>query len=108
MSSPRSSSSTILLILVLVLTAPIWLTIGGVLLGVFGGIVGGLFGAFFGLFGALIGGFFALLALPFKILFGDWSCFDGGWSHGTERGLFFLCLLILVVGAMRNRKQVSK
>ena len=100
----RSSSSTILLILILVFTAPIWLTIGGVMIGVIGGILGGIFGAIFGVFGALIGGLFALIALPFKILFGSWDGFDGGWFHFSGRDLFIVCIILLVVVAFKRKQ----
>lgn len=98
MQTTRSTSSTILLILVLVLTAPIWLTVGGVLIGVFGGIVGVVFGAF----GALVGGFFSLLALPFNLVFGSCDVFDDGF-HLSGKTLFFLCVVLLVVAAMRRK-----
>ncbi len=102
MQSTRSSSSTILFILVLVLTAPIWLTAAGVLIGVFGGIIGGIFGIIFGIFGALIGGFFALLALPFKIIFGHGDWFDGGFDL-SGKGIFFIIIVILLVSAMKRK-----
>lgn len=96
----RSSSSTILLILILVITAPIWLTIGGILIGVFAGV----FGALFGIFGALLGGFFALIALPFKLLFGSCDLFDGGWFHLSGRGFVILCVVVLIIAMSRRQR----
>lgn len=98
----RSTSSTILLILIILLTAPVWLTIGGVMLGVVGGVLGGIFGAVFGVFGALIGAFFGLITLPFKFLSGSCDVFDGGWFL-SGRNLFLICLLILVVAIFRKK-----
>jgi hypothetical protein len=72
-----SSPSTILLIIILVITFPLWIAIFGALIGVLGGV----FGAVFGVFGALLGAFFTIIFLPFKILFG-W----GHWDHGHDWG----------------------
>jgi hypothetical protein len=102
MQQPRSTSGTILLILMIVITAPIWLTLGGVFIGVFGGIIGGLFGAIFGVLGGLLGAFFGLIALPFKVLFGSFDFFDGGWFL-SENTMFTIVLLILVVALFRRR-----
>ncbi len=102
MQTTRSTSSTILLILILVLTAPIWLTIAGVIIGVFGGIIGGLFGAIFGVLGGLLGAIFGLIALPFKVVFGSFDLFDGDWFL-SENTMFTIVLLILVVALFRRR-----
>jgi hypothetical protein len=102
MQTTRSTSSTILLILILVLTAPIWLTIGGVFIGVFGGILGGLFGVIFGVLGGLLGAFFGLIALPFKVVFGSFDFFDGDWLL-SENTMFTIVLLILIVALFRRR-----
>lgn len=102
MQQSRSTSGTILLILVLIITAPIWLTLAGVLIGVFGGLVGGLFGVVFGLLGGLIGAFFGLIALPFKIVFGSCDFTDGDWFL-SDSTLFVIALLILVVALFRRR-----
>lgn len=74
MSSKKttSDSSTLLIVLIVIITFPFWIAIGGVIIGV----IGAIFGVTFGLLGALLGGIFALITLPFKLLFGwgDWSC----------------------------------
>lgn len=102
MQQPRSTSGTILLILVLIITAPIWLALGGVLIGVFGGLVGGLFGAVFGLLGGLLGAFFGLITLPFKIVFGSCDLINGDWFL-SDKTLLAIVLLILVVALFRRR-----
>ncbi|MDZ4716731.1 MAG: hypothetical protein SH819_14795 [Cytophagales bacterium] len=66
----RSQSSTILIILILVITFPIWFGVAALVIG----LAAGLIGAVFGLLAGLTGATFALLALPFKMLFG------GGFS----------------------------
>jgi hypothetical protein len=69
-----------------------------------GGIFGGIFGAIFGIIGALIGGFFALLALPFKIIFGGWDWFDGDF-HLSEKTMFIIVLILLIGGALKRQRQ---
>jgi len=103
MQTSRSSSSTILLIIILVFTAPIWLAVGGVLLGVVGGVVGGIFGAIFGVFGAIIGAIFAAIAIPFKIIFGSWDFFDGG-IHLSGKEIFIICVIVLLVATLKRKQ----
>ena len=67
-----SSTSTILLILVIIITFPFWIMVGGIAIG----LVAGLFGAFVGIIGALFGVAVALVTLPSKILFG-WLVITG-------------------------------
>lgn len=101
--SQRSQSSTLLLILILVITFPVWLVVGGVLFG----ILAGVFGALIGVFGALLGGFFALVALPFKILFGDWGIHDGGIFHFQDNTLTIIAIVILVALVVRRQRSAS-
>lgn len=101
--SQRSQSSILLLILILVITFPVWLVVGGVLVGVIAGILGLLIG----IFGALIGGFFALLALPFKFLFGGWGILDGGIPHFRDNTLTIIAVVILVALVVRRQRSAS-
>jgi hypothetical protein len=101
MSTRSSSGSTLLIVIILVLTFPVWIAIGGALIGV----VAGLFGAMIGIVAALFAGVVALIALPFKILFG-WG--DWGW-HGPEFfGNGYVWFAALIVAALiiskRNKK----
>jgi hypothetical protein len=100
MSTRSSSGSTLLIVIILVLTFPVWIAIGGMLIGV----VAGLFGAMFGIVAALFAGIITLIALPFKILFG-W----GGWGwHGPDffgNGYVWLALLILAALIISKRSK---
>lgn len=96
-----SSSSTLLIVLILIITFPFWIAMGGVIIG----LIAGAFGIVFGVLGALLGGMFALIALPFKLLFGwgDWSCSFFGFHNN---GFVWLALLIVaaIVISKRNKK----
>jgi hypothetical protein len=67
MTAKTSSTSTVLVIILLVLTFPVWIGLAGGLFGIvaglFGaaiGIVAGVFGAIFGVLGAVLGGIFSI------------------------------------------------
>lgn len=100
MSTRSSSGSTLLIVIILVLTFPVWIAIGGALIGV----VAGLFGVMIGIVAALFAGIIALIALPFKIFFG-W----GGWVwHGPEifhNGYAWLALLIVAALIVSKRSK---
>ena len=106
MSTKSSSSgSTVLIVIVLVLTFPLWLALGGALIGV----IAGIFGAMIGLVAALFAGIVALIALPFKTLFGwgDWSClWPGVFSGFHDNGYVWLAMLIIaaLIISKRSRK----
>lgn len=95
-----SSSSTVLVIIILVFTFPLWLGLGGALIG----IVAGLFGAMIGVIAALFGAVIALIELPFKLIFG-WG--DWGWHgpHFYGNGFVWLALLIFAALIINKRKK---
>lgn len=97
----RSSSTgtTVLVFLIIILTFPLWIALGGIAIGV----VAGLFGAMIGVVAALFAGVVALIVLPFKILFGwgEWSCFSG--FHGN--GFVWLALVIFAALIINKRKK---
>jgi len=101
MSTRSSAGSTLLIVIILVLTFPVWIAIGGALIGV----VAGLFGAMIGVVAALFAGAIALIALPFKILFGwgDWSC---NWPGFSGNGYVWFAMLIIaaLIISKRSRK----
>ncbi len=99
-----TSSTTVLMILILIITFPFWIAIGGVIIG----LLAGMFGVALGLVGALFGGMIALVALPFKLLFGwsDWSCnFPFGFSGFHHNGFVWLALLILAALVISKRNK---
>ena len=100
MSNKSSSSSTLLIVLILIITFPFWIAIGGLIIG----LLAGIFGITFGLLGALLGGMFALIALPFKLLFGggDWSC---GLTGFHSNGFVWLALLIFAALIISRRNK---
>lgn len=95
----ESTSTHILVIILLIITFPVWFALAAALFGV----VAGLFGAMIGVFGAIFGGLMALITLPFKILF--------GWHHGWHWfphfhfNAFVMIAVIIVIGLIvRNKK----
>lgn len=94
-----SSSSTVLLAIILIITFPIWFAAGAALFGV----VIGLFGVAVGVIAAIFGGLIALIALPFKLLFG----WHSGWHwfpHFHHNGFAMIALLIAAALIVRGRK----
>ena len=106
--APRSQSSTILIVLILLITFPVWMAAGAVIFG----ILAGVFGAVIGIFAALVGVCVALIALPFKILFGigSWGWNDWGW-HGIfpvhYKGFFFIVLIVIALLIVQGRKKLN-
>ncbi|MBL7865346.1 MAG: hypothetical protein JNK10_10740 [Cyclobacteriaceae bacterium] len=102
----RSQPSTLLIVLILFITFPIWITVGAVLFGVFAGV----FGAIFGILGAIFGVLITVLMLPFKILFGwgDWG-FHGwnGMFHGHNNGLAVILIIIVVAILLRRNRSTN-
>jgi hypothetical protein len=103
----ESSSNHIMLILLLIITFPVWFGLAAGLFGIAAGIFGaimGVFGAIFGVFGALLGGLVALIALPFKILFGGWH---DGWHwfpHLHFNAFVMIAIIIVVALIVKGRK----
>lgn len=94
--SNTSSGTTILIIILIIFTFPIWIGIAGglfgLIAGLFGaaiGIIAAVFGAVFGIFGAVIGG-----------IFGNW------WpsSHFGVNVFLAVCLVLAIVGLSKTRK----
>jgi hypothetical protein len=96
--SSRSQTSPVLLVLILVITFPIWITIGAVLFGV----VAGLFGAVIGIFAGIVGVLIGALLLPFKILFG-W----GDWGFHAHNHTYMILAAILIAALLIRRKRSS-
>lgn len=105
MSTKSSSGSTLLIVIILVFTFPLWLALGGALIGV----IAGIFGAMIGLVAALFAGAFALIALPFKLLFG-WGDWLGSWPgifsgfHGNGYVWLAMVIIAALIISRRSRK----
>lgn len=89
-----SSTPSILIIIILVLTFPLWFGLGM-----------GLIGAAVGIMGALVGVMAAIVVLPFKILFGwgDWGWGWHGFPHCNSLGLIALIIIAALIVRKRNR-----
>ncbi len=95
-----SSTSQVLLVILLVITFPVWFAAGAALLGV----AAGLFGAVIGILGAIFGVFMTLLTLPFKILFG-WSHAGWHWFPHLHFNAFVMIAVIIVVALIIKGKK---
>ena len=97
----NTSSSTVLLAIVLIITFPLWFALGAALFGV----VMGFFGAAVGVMGAIFGAMIALIALPFKLIFGwdDWGWH--GFPHFHYNGCVLLAIIIIAALIVRGRKK---
>ena len=94
-----SSSSTVLLAIILIITFPIWFAVGAALFGV----VMGLFGVAIGVIAAIFGGLIALIALPFKLLFG-WHTGWHWFPHFHFNGFVLFAVFIVAALIVRGRK----
>lgn len=91
----NSSGTTVLIILLIVFTFPIWIGLAGGLFGLVAGLIGAVFGiiaavfgAVFGVFGAVIGGIF------------------GGWpaSHFGLNVFLAICLILAILALSKARR----
>ncbi len=97
------SISILLVAFILVCTLPVWLVIGGGLIGLAFGLLGGLIGILFGLIGAIIGGIAWVFKTIFHLLFGWGWDFDFNPGVGFN-GYIFAALLILVLAVASKKK----
>lgn len=99
-----SSSSTILLVILLFLTFPIWIGLGGLVIGLTFGLIGGVFGLIGGIIGAVFGTIAWVFKSIFHIFFG-WHT-DVDWpfhSHHHFSGYTFLAIIIVVALVVNHR-----
>ncbi|GIL22088.1 MAG: hypothetical protein BroJett042_06010 [Bacteroidota bacterium] len=100
-----SSTSTVFIILILLLTFPLWVGLGAGLFGLIAGLFAGLVGLIVGLIGAVVG----IIAAIFKALFG-WGAWHHGWHFDGPDMNAFTWFALLIIGALiitRNRKSKS-
>jgi hypothetical protein len=102
-----NSSSSVLLLIILVFTFPLWFGLGAAFFGVIIGLCAAAFGLIAGLFAIAI----AIVAFPFKLLFG-WG--DGGWEnwglnfHIGPHVNWFMVVAIIIVISIAIRSQDRK
>jgi hypothetical protein len=97
----RGTSHSLLIVLLIILTFPIWSGIAGGMFGLATGLISGAFGLITGLFQVLI----SLVLLPFRLIFGwsDWGC--DGFSLFHHRGLRIIAIIIVLGLLLHNRKK---
>jgi hypothetical protein len=98
MATRESSSSPLLIALILVLTFPFWIAIGGAIFG----LVMGLFGVVIGIIAAVFGAIISLIVLPFKLIFG-WGDWHGHWFPHVN-GFWLAVIIIAAAMVVRGRK----
>lgn len=99
--SRTSNSSSLLIVLIIVFTFPIWI-------GIFGGMVGlffGLLGGFFGLVGGILGAIFGAIGAAFKGIFHALFGWGGFWPHAIFNKYLFFAVVILAAVAIQKRQQ---
>ncbi len=93
----KSSTSTLLIVLLIVFTFPLWLGIAG---GIFG-LIAGLFGAVFGIIAAVFGAVIGAIGGIFGWIF-DW---DWPFSHFYHWNIFtIIAIAAVIVLISRSRK----
>jgi uncharacterized membrane protein len=95
-----SPGTTILLLLIIIVTFPVWIALGAVILGVIVGIFGAMIGVVAAVFGALV----AVIVLPFKLLFG----WHSGWHwfpHFHFNGFAWLAIIIAAALIVKGRQR---
>ena len=100
----QNSTSPLLVLILLVLTFPIWIALGGALFGLIIGLCGAVFAVVVAIFGVAV----AIIALPFKILFGwgnhDWG--DWSWHVGPHiNGYVLVAIIIVIVLAIKAQSK---
>lgn len=103
----RSTNNTALIIIVLILTFPLWIGIAGGLVGLVAGVFGliiGLIAGAFGLFAGLIGGMFGFVGWVFDGLFD----FDMHPFNFVVSPFLILLFIVAVIMVFRSKQQPVK
>lgn len=104
MARSNSGSSTLLVVILLAVTFPIWFAIIAALFGV----IAGLFGAAIGVVAALFGICVAIIVLPFKLFFG-WGDHDFHFPFfQTGNGFIILLLVIIAFALLQKSRRAGK
>lgn len=102
--SNTHSGSTILIVLLIVFTLPIWIGIAGGLFGLVMGLFGAAIGIIAGVFGAVIGAIAGVIGGVFGLFSWDWSpVFHFFGFHYNF--LLVICLVIAIVMVSRSRRK---
>jgi hypothetical protein len=96
---PRSSTFSVIFVLLLIFTFPIWIGIAGGLFGLIAGLFGAAIGIVAGVFGAVIG----MLGAIFGWLF-DWN-FHVHWPFAFFGSGFFITMVIVLVVVLITRSK---
>ena len=105
MQSRTSSTPTVLVIVLLVLTFPIWIGVAGGLFGLVVGLAGacvgiiaGIFGAIFGVIGAVLGGIFGIF---------DWNDYnyDGISFHFPFMKILIVIAIVFIIATLSKKKK---
>ncbi len=100
--------STLILVLIVLFTFPVWI---GLIAGGFGliiGIVGAIFGVFFGIIGAIFGAIGGIFEAIFSGIFGwghHWNFIS--FPHFHLNG-FGIAVIIVIAALVLNRKKSAK
>ena len=93
-------TSSILLVILLILTFPLWIGIVGGLFGLMVGLIGGAIGIVAGVFGAVIGAIGAVIGGIFGWAFDDWH-----FPFYHFNTFWVLVIVICVVLLVRGRRE---
>jgi hypothetical protein len=94
-----SNPSTVLIIILLVLTFPLWLGLAGALLGVIVGIFGAAVGLVAGIFGAVFGAIGGIFGWMF-----NWDWPFGGFFHWNIVPTLIIIAVVLLLVNQSKRK----
>ncbi|NBP67694.1 MAG: hypothetical protein EBR30_26745 [Cytophagia bacterium] len=103
----RSSNNSVLLLIILVLTFPLWIGLAGGLIGLVAGLFGlviGLIAGVFGMLAGLIGGMFGFVGWVFDGLFD----FDMHPFNFVVSPFLILLFIVAVIMVYRSKQQTVK
>ena len=96
--------ATILLVIIMLFTFPIWIGIAGGLFGLIFGLFGGMIGIIAGVLGAIIG----MIAWVFKAIFGlffGWHHWDLHFHPFHFNHCFLAALMVVIIAVMVSKKK---
>lgn len=108
----KSTSTTLILVLLIICTFPIWIGIAGGVFGLAAGVFGavvGIIAALFGTLGGILGAIFGAIAKVFSSIFG--TIFHWGDWHPhihLSNPLTIAAIILVIVLIAKSRKQSVK